>query len=104
MLPNWKLQHPRLSTVPKDTFPRLLQKALEKIDSFQAKPSSPFANVTQGVKRNLLSAFKGTGIIPLLRDQVLKRLPGVENGDRTNEVESCLDMVVSQLLREEENG
>ncbi|XP_026326216.1 uncharacterized protein LOC113234910 [Hyposmocoma kahamanoa] len=100
VLTNWKMQNPRLSTVPKDTFPRLLQKALKKIDSVQAKPNSPFANVTEGVKRNLMSAFKATGIFPLSREQVLKRLPIVENSDPTNEVESCL----TDYLREQRYG
>lgn len=90
VLTNWKMQNTRLSTVPKDTFPRLLQKALENIDSVQAKPNAPFANVSQGVKRNLITAFKATGIYPISREEVLKRLPTVENDDPTNEAESCL--------------
>lgn len=100
VLTNWKLQNPRLSTVPKDTFPRLLKKALEKIDAVQAKPNAPFSQITQGVKRNLMSAFKSTGIFPISREVVLKRLPPVENADPTNAIESCL----TNYLKEQRFG
>lgn len=37
-LTTWKLQNPRLPTVPKDTFPYLLTNALDKMDQVTAKP------------------------------------------------------------------
>lgn len=66
----------------------------------QAKPSAPFAEITKGVKRNLMSAFKSTGIYPLSRKAVLKKLPVDENADPTNNVESCL----TNYLKEQRFG
>nr|CAI5869639.1 unnamed protein product [Callosobruchus analis] len=58
VLTNWKMKH--RGTLPKDTFPRLLNSCLQDMGI---------------IKKNVLSGFRATGIHPLDRDQVLKRVP-----------------------------
>lgn len=64
-----------MTAAPKDVFPRFLTKALQNSDSVQAKPNAPFNNEPSGIKRNMLSALKATGIYPFNREEELKRLP-----------------------------
>ncbi|XP_046689276.1 MFS-type transporter clz9-like [Homalodisca vitripennis] len=66
---DWKLKN--RGCVPKDRFPRLLRQCLEALSE-------------ENVKNNLVSGFKATGIVPLDRQQVLKRLPKVTKNDDTN--------------------
>lgn len=61
VLTSWKLKN--RGTIPKDTFPRLLKNCLEEMSSKSAV--------------NIKAGFRGSGIIPLDRNQVLKRLPHV---------------------------
>lgn len=56
VLLNWKQKNK--GCIPKDQFPRLLRQTLEKV-----KPE------------NLVAGFRATGIYPLNREEVLKRLP-----------------------------
>lgn len=74
-LTSWKMQNPRLCTVPKDTFAYLLTQALNKMDQVPAKPNSPYSNIMSGIKRNMMSAFCATGIHPFNKNKVLDRLP-----------------------------
>lgn len=91
----------KMAAVPKDAFPRLLTRALQKMDAVQAKQNAPFSNETSGIKRNMRSAFKASGIFPLNRDQVLKRLPQLdENTNPDGEIES----VLTDYLREQRFG
>lgn len=60
-LMDWKLKN--RGTIPKDIFPRLLRRALEHLD--ENGKTAP----------NLKSGFKGSGLYPIDRNQVLKRLP-----------------------------
>lgn len=59
-LEDWKNKN--RGTIPKDKFPRLLKKCLDGIGE-------------ENIAKNILSGFSGAGIVPLDRNQVLKRLP-----------------------------
>jgi hypothetical protein len=56
----WKTKN--RGVVPKDTFPRLLNKCIGDMGD-------------ENIAKNVISGFKGAGLIPLNRDEVLKRLP-----------------------------
>lgn len=60
-LSSWKAKN--RGTIPKDTFPRLLKKCLEEMGK-------------ENISKNVKSGFRGAGLIPLNREEVLKRLPG----------------------------
>ena len=59
ILTRWKVESRSRGTVPKETFPRLLDRVFH-----QLKPS------------NLISGFRACGIVPLDSSQVIQRLPG----------------------------
>lgn len=59
-LEDWKNKN--RGTIPKDKFPRLLKKCLDDIGE-------------ENISKNIRSGFSGAGIVPLDRNQVLKRLP-----------------------------
>lgn len=59
-LSDWKEKN--RGTIPKDRFPRLLKKCIEDMGE-------------ENIAKNLISGFRGSGISPLDREQVLKRLP-----------------------------
>lgn len=103
VLTEWKLQNIRLSTVPKDMFPALLKKCLNKMDTVSARATetNTETNNTSAIKRNLISSFRAAGICPLNRQEVFKRLPPVaEENDPTPAVEDAL----TTLLREQRFG
>lgn len=85
----WKIQNSRLAAVPKDTFPHLLTKALDKMDKVQPKPNTPYSDITSGIKRNLMSGFNATGVYPFSKNKVLDKLPS-EDDVSSQEVESTL--------------
>lgn len=106
-LSTWKLQNIRLSTVPKDTFASLLKKTLNHMDAKPARVSNQTPretnNIQSAVKRNLINAFRCSGIYPLDRQQVFKKLPPEaenEESDPTLEVETAL----TALLKEQRFG
>lgn len=76
ILDDWKKANLRATTVPKDSFPRLLKEGLLEMDK---KPpntrDTESPPETSAIKRNLVSSFKATGIFPLNREQVLRKLP-----------------------------
>lgn len=102
----WKLQNLRAPTVPKDTFASLLRKSLNIMDSKPARavanqPPTETDNIKTAIKRNLISSFRSSGIFPLDRQQVFKKLPReVEEGDPTTEVENAL----TAFLKEQRFG
>lgn len=59
VLEGWKNKN--RGTIPKDTFPRLLKSCLQELESTTQK--------------NIQAGFRGSGVCPLDRNQVLKRLP-----------------------------
>ena len=65
-LNDWKEKN--RGSMPKDKFPRLLKKCIDDLGE-------------EKVKKNLIRGFKAAGIVPLDRQQVLKRLPGGNNED-----------------------
>lgn len=98
-LTSWKMQNSRLTTVPKDTFPILLTKALDTMDQVAPKPNSPFFNISSGVKRNMMSGFCATGIYPFNKNKVLDRLP------REDEVgEQEVETILTNFLKESRYG
>lgn len=103
VLTKWKMENMRLTTLPKDAFPGLLNKALIRLDEAKPKktPSSTVPTVETGsaIKRNLMNGFKATGILPFNPDQVFKRLPP----DDSNVVETS-ESVLTQLLKEQRHG
>lgn len=72
-LNEWKEKN--RGSIPKDKFPRLLKKCIADMGE-------------ENIKKNLKSGFKGAGIVPLDRQQVLKRLPG---GKAQNNCENDAD-------------
>ena len=78
ILKNWKVQNPGQTTLPKDSFPRLLKQLEECL------------NV-----ENLISGFKTCGIYPLDPEQLLKKLPEEVSLDNVNGTVS--GVVVEQL-------
>lgn len=82
ILINYKLQNPREGSVNKTSFPVLLRRLVEKL--------------SLNDKKNIRSAFKATGIIPIDKEQVLKKLPGhrfQENILNDSVSESLLDFL-----------
>lgn len=61
-------------SIPKDRFPRLLKKPLDALDE-------------ENISKNLKSGFKGAGIVPLDRNEILKRLP--DGAATANSTSSC---------------
>lgn len=89
-LNEWKKQH--TGCVPKHWFPRLLKKTLDTI-----QPKS---------KANMMAGFGATGIHPLNRQKVLKRLPGAKEKTDVPRVpgENQFSPQLVQLLKEERFG
>lgn len=85
-----KLQHSKAATVPKDTFPSLLTKAINKMDKVAPKPNSLYNDIKSGVRRNMMSGFCASGIYPFnMQTKFLDRLPN-EDEITEQEVESSL--------------
>lgn len=89
-LSDWKKQNK--GCVPKHIFPRLLKKALLKIEANSAK--------------NIKAGFRASGIFPLNKNAVLKNLP--TNADQPNTRETATDSFFSEqlvkMLKEERFG
>lgn len=99
-LSKWKLQNLRLATVPKDTFAKLLKETLKCMDAKPPRQQSDMP-INSAIKRNLIKSFSASGIYPLDREQVLKRLPReFDEEDPTAEVESAL----TAMLKEQRFG
>ena len=67
ILSEFKIQHPKINSLSKDMFPSLLSQLKEAIANKE--------------KENLMSGFRASGIYPLNRHQVLKRLPEQSTSD-----------------------
>lgn len=80
VLVEYKTKHK--GTVPKFAFPGLLKKALDKMEKSED---------------NLRSGFRATGIYPLNRSKVLKKLPSDENEVSQDADKSWTDAFVSVL-------
>lgn len=80
VLQDWKNKYK--GPIPKQYFPALLKKALDEMKTLQ---------------ENIKKGFSGTGIIPLDRNQVLKRLPKLNNDENVplNWTASVVDLLNS---------
>ncbi|XP_039755804.1 uncharacterized protein LOC120630605 [Pararge aegeria] len=68
------------ATIPKGCFPRLLNKLMEELRN--------------NSKANIIAGFRKTGIYPINEDEVLSRLPKVQNNENKTEIEkSVLDLL-----------
>lgn len=76
----WKSKN--RGVVPKDTFPRLLNKCIGDMGE-------------ENISKNVISGFKGAGLIPLNRDEVLKRLPRKRDLTDTEEANNSTAWVAS---------
>lgn len=65
----WKKQNPRLTALPKEAFPKLLQTTLLTLDKSDTEERG-------AIKRNLISGFEATGVHPHNPKRVLVKLPG----------------------------
>ncbi|XP_013194622.2 uncharacterized protein LOC132903038 [Amyelois transitella] len=88
----WKKTEGRiLPTIPKNVFPKLLKKMLDKMEP--------------NIKQNILSGFAKTGISPLNKEKVLNRLPGyVTRNEFDAEEKEAIDESVLNLLKEMRYG
>lgn len=80
ILTNYKMQNPREKVVQKSSFPGLLKHLVNELKLTDTK--------------NIQSAFRATGIVPLNRDEVLKKLPNAraeEHGISNAISETLLD-------------
>ena len=77
-LSRWREESRFAGTIPKETFPRLLARVFAVLED-----------------KNLVAGFKACGIVPLDREQVIKRLPG------ENSVKSVIgDVEIQNVLNE----
>ncbi|XP_012551329.2 uncharacterized protein LOC101746451 [Bombyx mori] len=88
----WKKSEGRvLPTIPKNVFPKLLKKMLEKMEP--------------NIKQNILAGFMKTGISPLNKEKVLNRLPGNHTiHEFSTEEKEAIDESVMSLLKEMRYG
>lgn len=76
-LRDWKSTN--RGTIPKDHFPRLLKKCIDGL------------NENKATEKNLKAGFRGTGIYPLNKDEVLKRMPTKGKPESTTGTSSASD-------------
>lgn len=88
----WKKTEGRvLPTIPKNVFPKLLKKMLEKMEP--------------NIKQNILAGFMKAGISPLNKEKVLNRLPGNhKRHELSMEEKEAIDESVLSLLKEMRYG
>lgn len=86
ILTNFKMTHHRAGPVPKNQFPGLLNELYEKLD-FENK------------QKNMVKGFETTGIYPVNRDKILKKLPDAQSIGQ-NEEQQHVSNAVMQHLRE----
>lgn len=81
----WKLTHPKSGSIPKDTFPRLLQLSLQHM------------NKDENIKRDLINGFAATGIYPVNKDKVLSKIPNPE--ESVDELQQRVSDSLSEYLQ-----
>lgn len=79
-LNDWKEKN--RGTVPKDRFPRLLKKCIDNLRE-------------ENITNNLKSGFRAAGIVPLDRQQVLKRIPDDRKNKESEDLDSSNNWVQS---------
>lgn len=86
---SWKVRN--RGVLPKTEFPRKLKEAIEAIDSNQ-------------LTKNIKSGFRATGIVPINRKNVLKRIPGGETqvDDWTDSWKATIVDHLNQLRNKDE--
>lgn len=111
VLTEWKSQNLKISAIPKDRFPSLLRKCLERMDVVKVNVNKqnehlPGNKEVSSIKRNLINSFYATGIYPINKNEVLKKLPQEENiNDIRNEMENSLtDFLRERRYGNNENG
>lgn len=100
-LEDWKKANLRTTSVPKESFPHLLKKAILNMDQKPPKNDKDACMELSAVKRNLVSSFKATGIVPLDRNRVLNKLP---RESPSPEVETVVRDSLTEFLREQRFG
>lgn len=83
-LKKWKDKNPRISSLPKEEFPRLLQSSLLAMDN----PES--AKEPGAISRDLISGFAATGIVPFNPERVLCKIPGFQPEAPTKQINENL--------------
>ena len=81
-LDNWRKETRRKGSIPKNQFPRMLKTLCESLRG-----------------ENLVSGFRATGLYPLDRRQILKRLPGSNQDPGGEETADVLNESVTEWLR-----
>lgn len=86
----------------KRLFSRLLKKCLDYMDNVKAKPLKnrrelPGNEEASAIRRILKNSFAATGIFPLNKFEVLKKLPG---NDNKNQTVANVENVLTDYLKE----
>lgn len=100
-LEDWKKANLRTTSVPKESFPHLLKKAILNMDQKPPKNDKNACMELSAVKRNLISSFKATGIVPFDRNRVLDKLPPESPSP---EIETIVRDSLTDFLREQRFG
>ncbi|KAH9643382.1 hypothetical protein HF086_015496 [Spodoptera exigua] len=100
-LEDWKKANLPTTSVPKESFPHLLKKALLNIDQKPPKNDKDACVELSAIKRNLVSSFKATGIVPLGRNRVLNKLPPESPSP---EMETVVRDSLTEFLRKQRFG
>lgn len=70
------MKNPKLTSLPKESFPHILQNALLALSKAKSDTGR------NGIKQNLISGFEATGVVPFEPNNVLHKIPGfAENLD-----------------------
>lgn len=86
VLYEWKKVHPHHSSVDKKDFPHLLCSTLNRMNT----------TTQDAIKKDLVSSFKATGIVPFDPEQVLRKIPG---GD--NQPENAVNNILVNYLQQQ---
>ena len=82
ILEQWRKESRLKGSVPKEVFPALLKRLCDKL-----------------LPQNLVSGFRATGLCPLNREEVLKRLPGANRDPGGPETSEVFNDSVMELLQ-----
>lgn len=90
----FKEKNPRTATIPKSVFPSLLTNALQSMDEITLNKKVH----KDRIATNLIRSFKACGIVPLDKNEVLKRLPSYKPPNVAT-VEKDLSSSVIEFLK-----
>uniref|UniRef100_A0A2A4JD56 Uncharacterized protein n=1 Tax=Heliothis virescens TaxID=7102 RepID=A0A2A4JD56_HELVI len=100
-LEDWKKINLRTTPVPKESFPHLLKKAIINMDQKPPNNDKDACTEMSAIKRNLVSSFKATGIVPFDRNRVLNKLPPESPSP---EMETVVRDSLTEFLKEQRFG